>query len=85
MITNFVTLSALRSFYQVEKTDNPRMPYRLTGKRGAVYGLMCQAGPDGAPRPANRYPMFAVNSRNGAIVRVARYQTEWVKDDEGTY
>ena len=79
-ITNTVSLSNLKDIYSIKETGNPLMPYMLTGKRGATYGLMTQVDENGEPRDASRYPLFAVNSR-GAVARLARYQTEWVTVD----
>ena len=74
-------MDTLKMFYEVRETGNERMPYNLTGKRGAVYGLFRQVDQKtGAPRIGQ--PMFAVTSR-GKVARLLR-ATEWVEDPDVT-
>ena len=74
------TITAIKEAgqYTVEETNNPRMPYMLHGKRNAVYGLMRQVGKDGQPKMHG--PMFAINGKTGAVVRIRGFRTEWVEE-----
>lgn len=75
----YIPLEKLREDYRVEETGNPKMPYMLYGKRGAVYGLMrtvdAQAG-----KVREDGPLYAMSARSGAIAKLGRWGTEWVKE-----
>ena len=73
-----IDLEDLKSSYTIEETGDVRKPYRLTGKRGAVYLLVRQRRQGGAVKIGS--PLYATAQRTGNISRLAQWQTEWVRD-----
>lgn len=71
------TLDKVKEFYTVEETGNPHSPYKLIGKRGAVYYLMRTV--DGK-KVGTDTPLFAV-SESGKVTKLRGLATEWVWDE----
>ena len=71
-----ITLDSLAAKgYTVEDTGETQMPYTLTGKRGAVYGLWRTLTGDG--KPDYTVPMYITRS-NGNMASF--YGNGWVTD-----
>ncbi len=77
-------IDSIRGRYLVERTGNEKMPYKLTGKRGAVYYAMRQVrssrgmgGGGVIVLTEPRYPLFIADTY-GVIRRLSGSNKEWV-------
>ena len=75
-MAQIIPLESAARYYRIERTGDPLAPYRLHGKRGAVYTANRQRSKKGVKWTG---PMY-ITDKYGIIRRLVRFQTEWVSD-----